>query len=67
MSTHYLSLVDEHSSMTTVYLHQSTGASPNVRDPLGLTPLYYSMLDEKTNSDAAELLLRDLSGGNILA
>ena len=35
------------------------GASPNLRDPLGLTPLYYSMLHTSSSPDSAELLLRD--------
>lgn len=35
------------------------GASPNYRDPIGLTPLYYCMLTADTSADAAELLLRD--------
>lgn len=35
------------------------GASPNYRDPLGLTPLYYSMLRPDASPETAELLLRD--------
>jgi SH3/ankyrin repeat-containing protein len=35
------------------------GASPNYRDPIGLTPLYYAMLTADANADVAELLLKD--------
>lgn len=35
------------------------GSSPNSKDPLGLTPLYYSMLRPNTNPNTTELMLRD--------
>lgn len=35
------------------------GASPNSQDTLGLTPLYYCMLNADSNANTAELLLRD--------
>ncbi|UMM18067.1 hypothetical protein L5515_014307 [Caenorhabditis briggsae] len=35
------------------------GASPNYRDPIGLTPLYYNMLTADSNDQVAELLLRE--------
>lgn len=42
------------------------GASPNSRDPLGLTPLYYSMLRPNTSPNTAELLLRDYADMSIV-
>ncbi|KAK6737026.1 hypothetical protein RB195_019614 [Necator americanus] len=35
------------------------GASPNYRDPIGLTPLYYNMLTTDSNDQVAEMLLRE--------
>ncbi|CAA88324.1 Protein shank [Caenorhabditis elegans] len=35
------------------------GASPNYRDPIGLTPLYYNMLTADSNDQVAEILLRE--------
>lgn len=35
------------------------GASPNYRDPLGLTPLYYNMLKTDSKPEVAEMLLKD--------
>uniref|UniRef100_A0A7E4VB83 ANK_REP_REGION domain-containing protein n=1 Tax=Panagrellus redivivus TaxID=6233 RepID=A0A7E4VB83_PANRE len=35
------------------------GASPNYRDPIGLTPLYYSMLTTDSSDGVAELLLSE--------
>uniref|UniRef100_A0A8R1DUZ3 PDZ domain-containing protein n=1 Tax=Caenorhabditis japonica TaxID=281687 RepID=A0A8R1DUZ3_CAEJA len=35
------------------------GASPNYRDPIGLTPLYYNMLTSDSNDQIAEILLRE--------
>lgn len=35
------------------------GASPNYRDPIGLTPLYYNMLTADSNDQVAEMLLRE--------
>ncbi|PAV61723.1 hypothetical protein WR25_11144 isoform B [Diploscapter pachys] len=35
------------------------GASPNYRDPIGLTPLYYNMLTTDANDQVAEMLLRE--------
>lgn len=35
------------------------GASPNSRDPIGLTPLYYSVFQANTDPNITEVLLRD--------
>ncbi|CAI4232535.1 unnamed protein product [Auanema sp. JU1783] len=35
------------------------GASPNYRDPIGLTPLYYNMLTTDSNDTVAEMLMRE--------
>ncbi|KAE9550115.1 hypothetical protein FO519_006675 [Halicephalobus sp. NKZ332] len=35
------------------------GASPNYRDPIGLTPLYYSMLTTDSSDAVAEMLLSE--------
>uniref|UniRef100_A0A912M3P2 SH3 and multiple ankyrin repeat domains protein 3-like n=1 Tax=Haemonchus contortus TaxID=6289 RepID=A0A912M3P2_HAECO len=37
------------------------GASPNYRDPIGLTPLYYNMLTTDSNDQVAEMLLKEAS------
>ncbi|MCP9261813.1 SH3 and multiple ankyrin repeat domains protein 3 [Dirofilaria immitis] len=37
------------------------GASPNYRDPLGLTPLYYNMLQSSSKSSVAQMLLYNYS------
>uniref|UniRef100_A0AC35U778 PDZ domain-containing protein n=1 Tax=Rhabditophanes sp. KR3021 TaxID=114890 RepID=A0AC35U778_9BILA len=37
------------------------GASPNYRDPIGLTPLYYSMLTADSDSSVTEMLLSESS------
>lgn len=37
------------------------GASPNYRDPLGLTPLYYNMLHSNSKSSVAQMLLYNYS------
>jgi SH3/ankyrin repeat-containing protein len=37
------------------------GASPNYRDPIGLTPLYYCMLTTDSNDAVAEMLLSEAS------
>lgn len=35
------------------------GASPNYKDPIGLTPLYYCMLTPDSTSEVAEMLLNE--------
>ncbi|VDM28042.1 unnamed protein product [Toxocara canis] len=47
------------SSVENVQTLLELGASPNYRDPLGLTPLYYSMLTADSKADVAEMLLKD--------
>lgn len=42
------------------------GASPNCQDPLGLTPLYYCMLNANSDANTAELLLRDYADVGVL-
>ncbi|VDO33265.1 unnamed protein product [Brugia timori] len=41
------------------------GASPNYRDPLGLTPLYYNMLQSSSKSSVAQMLLYNYSDINV--
>lgn len=47
------------SSVENVRTLLELGASPNYRDPLGLTPLYYNMLMVDSKPDVAEMLLMD--------
>ena len=47
------------SSVENVRCLLELGASPNYRDPLGLTPLYYNMLTADSKPDVAEMLLKD--------
>lgn len=35
------------------------GASPNYKDPIGLTPLYYNMLTADSSPEVAEMLLSE--------
>uniref|UniRef100_A0AC34GS79 Uncharacterized protein n=1 Tax=Panagrolaimus sp. ES5 TaxID=591445 RepID=A0AC34GS79_9BILA len=42
------------------------GASPNYRDPIGLTPLYYSMLTTDSADSVAEILLSEAAEVGII-
>uniref|UniRef100_A0A915EUV0 PDZ domain-containing protein n=1 Tax=Ditylenchus dipsaci TaxID=166011 RepID=A0A915EUV0_9BILA len=49
----FLSIVDSVKTLLEL------GASPNYRDPIGLTPLYYNMLTTDSNPECAEMLLSE--------
>lgn len=49
----FLSIVDNVKALLEL------GASPNYRDPIGLTPLYYNMLTTDSHPEVAEMLLSE--------
>lgn len=54
------------SSVANVQTLLELGASPNYKDPLGLTPLYYNMLTTDSKPDVTEMLLKDAADLSIV-